>query len=933
MLGYHKLSGPAAVDVPALLDGLRVAGDLTLVGAAVRVAEAQGRSGGGGRLRAARSGLPSGMRSGGGSLALSHAGSHGGGGGAAAATAAARVGSESGASTGSPPPSPHGAGGGGPRSLSSFSRPGSAATTTAVPRPAAEVAVQVAAFAPSEADQRKLYIHTGTGTLRLRAESVDDRWVWLEALREAKAAWLESAPPAAAAAAAAGAGVAGHLRAGSSKAGHPPAGAATTTPPPALAAAGAAAAAAAAPADVTGLLSDWVAAVADTLPGLDAPPSAVAWVTDDLLSGRVAPSLRALAAAEAGRRAALLARVSLLEDAKRQLETELVVERELANSGGGGGWATTPSAAARPPPLRTARSGGGAPTPLPPLAGLASPGTAGDSDSSAGGLPSEDSAVGGDSRRHAAAPPRPAPPPLSLPRPSFGGGGSSLGEDGGSDVFFDAPDGGGSVRGALPPAEAAVAAPGPVPAADVVPPPPPPPPGSAAASAATAAATAAASTRSAPSPLWLAAATPPTPLHRRAGLPRPAQREKAVSLWSIIKECVGKDLTRICLPVFFNEPLSALQKTAEDMEYSDLLDTAAGLPPGSAERLITVAAFAVSAYSGTRGGRTCKPFNPLLGETYELVCPEKGFRFVSEKVVHHPTVIAAHAQGRGWTFQGDADVKSKFWGRSIELTPVGTLRLAFTDGEAFTWSKVATSINNLIIGKIYVDHGGVMRVRSSVSGHVCRLKFREAGLWGGLGDGGAAAREVSGEVVYGASEAGGKGSRRGVPAAARVPGSPTIAGKWDAALVATYPDGSARELWRVHPPPPDPTRYCLTSYALALNEVTPLERDPMTGAWLAAPTDCRLRPDQHHLELGQYDTANAEKLRLETKQRAARKAADCGEPLHPRWFAPVAEGVLPGGEGLTYTFSGEYWACRDRRDFAGCRDIFGPEVEGGGQES
>jgi hypothetical protein len=43
-----------------------------------------------------------------------------------------------------------------------------------------------------------------------------------------------------------------------------------------------------------------------------------------------------------------------------------------------------------------------------------------------------------------------------------------------------------------------------------------------------------------------------------------------------------------------------------------------------------MAAFSVSAYSGVK--RTCKPFNAVLGETYEFACPEKGFRFFSEKV-------------------------------------------------------------------------------------------------------------------------------------------------------------------------------------------------------------------------------------------------------------------------------------------------------------
>lgn len=39
-----------------------------------------------------------------------------------------------------------------------------------------------------------------------------------------------------------------------------------------------------------------------------------------------------------------------------------------------------------------------------------------------------------------------------------------------------------------------------------------------------------------------------------------------------------------------------------------------------------------SPYSSSTPGRTAKPFNPLLGETFEFVCPEKGFRFVAEKV-------------------------------------------------------------------------------------------------------------------------------------------------------------------------------------------------------------------------------------------------------------------------------------------------------------
>lgn len=43
------------------------------------------------------------------------------------------------------------------------------------------------------------------------------------------------------------------------------------------------------------------------------------------------------------------------------------------------------------------------------------------------------------------------------------------------------------------------------------------------------------------------------------------------SIWSVLKTCIGKDLSKITMPVQFNEPLSFLQRISEHMEYSELL--------------------------------------------------------------------------------------------------------------------------------------------------------------------------------------------------------------------------------------------------------------------------------------------------------------------------------------------------------------------------
>ena len=66
---------------------------------------------------------------------------------------------------------------------------------------------------------------------------------------------------------------------------------------------------------------------------------------------------------------------------------------------------------------------------------------------------------------------------------------------------------------------------------------------------------------------------------------------------------------------------------------------------------------------------------------------ERAFCFWFQ-VSHHPMVVACHCEGTGWKFWADSNLKSKFWGRSIQLDPVGVLTLEFDDGEVFQWSKV-----------------------------------------------------------------------------------------------------------------------------------------------------------------------------------------------------------------------------------------------------
>lgn len=134
------------------------------------------------------------------------------------------------------------------------------------------------------------------------------------------------------------------------------------------------------------------------------------------------------------------------------------------------------------------------------------------------------------------------------------------------------------------------------------------------------------------------------------------------SIWSVLKNCIGKELSKITMPVIFNEPLSFLQRMTEYMEYAKLLNIASE-QDNPVDRMIHVAGrellmvlrtsrqlysfsvsfctcvgFAVSALA-SNWERLGKPFNPLLGETFELERPE--FRILCEQVTYFKWIIFA----------------------------------------------------------------------------------------------------------------------------------------------------------------------------------------------------------------------------------------------------------------------------------------------------
>ncbi|XP_039325958.1 oxysterol-binding protein-related protein 6 isoform X10 [Saimiri boliviensis] len=372
---------------------------------------------------------------------------------------------------------------------------------------------------------------------------------------------------------------------------------------------------------------------------------------------------------------------------------------------------------------------------------------------------------------------------------------------------------------------------------------------------------------------------------RRTCLPAPCPDTSNINLWNILRNNIGKDLSKVSMPVELNEPLNTLQHLCEEMEYSELLDKASETDDPY-ERMVLVAAFAVSGYCSTYFRAGSKPFNPVLGETYECIREDKGFRFFSEQVSHHPPISACHCESKNFVFWQDIRWKNKFWGKSMEILPVGTLNVMLPKyGDYYVWNKVTTCIHNILSGRRWIEHYGEVTIRNTKSSVcICKLTFVKVNYWN------SNMNEVQGVVI----DQEGKVVHR-------------LFGKWHEGLFCGVAP-SAKCIWR---PGSMPTNYELyygfTRFAIELNELDPVLKD------LLPPTDARFRPDQRFLEEGNLEAAASEKQRVEELQRSRRRYMEENNLEHiPKFFKKV----IDANQREAWVSNDTYWELRKDPGFS-----------------
>ena len=181
---------------------------------------------------------------------------------------------------------------------------------------------------------------------------------------------------------------------------------------------------------------------------------------------------------------------------------------------------------------------------------------------------------------------------------------------------------------------------------------------------------------------------------------------QSFSIWSTMKAFVGQDLTHISMPVTLNEPLSFLHKFIECFAQQSLFDSVINTND-PVDRMEYVGAYFALCQS-SMSYRNYKPFNPLLGETYEVVVDAKNCYLVTEQVSHHPPISAFHLCYPRVVCHGSVEMGIKFWGTSIDIIMDGPLTFELYDKKGEIESLITLNFpiisgRNIFLGKQLLD--------------------------------------------------------------------------------------------------------------------------------------------------------------------------------------------------------------------------------------
>lgn len=164
----------------------------------------------------------------------------------------------------------------------------------------------------------------------------------------------------------------------------------------------------------------------------------------------------------------------------------------------------------------------------------------------------------------------------------------------------------------------------------------------------------------------------------------------------------GKDLTRISLPIYISDYRTYLEVNSYFLKNSFPFLIEAALQVNQIERMKILTKMVVSALHSSFV--PLKPFNPILGETFqsEIVLDTENFQSLKvyfEQISHHPPITAIYAKHDLFKIYGYRQPTSIIGGNNIETTINGKFNIVFNDNTIVTMKYGLFEISGLVIGE------------------------------------------------------------------------------------------------------------------------------------------------------------------------------------------------------------------------------------------
>lgn len=184
----------------------------------------------------------------------------------------------------------------------------------------------------------------------------------------------------------------------------------------------------------------------------------------------------------------------------------------------------------------------------------------------------------------------------------------------------------------------------------------------------------------------------------------------------------GKSAVSLSLPVRIFEPRTNLERVTDMFLYGPTFLNLAAEQTDPVERLKYVVAFAVAGLHHAVG--QLKPFNPILGETYQATMND-GTEVCCEHTSHHPPISNFQLISKKYSLAGHILWHGAFSMKSNALIQInkGPIRVSFDDGSVIAYTLPHVQLGGFMWGDRTFDITSTIVFEDAKNNLACEVKF------------------------------------------------------------------------------------------------------------------------------------------------------------------------------------------------------------------